>query len=110
MNGETPARSIQKGSGGTCRDDSWGAVPLGCSAQSGGDWTAHLKTGTETLEGCIYLIYQLVCSGLPCTTPTTTPSTTATTTTTTTTTTSEDSDIRLDLAPPMPPSSTGQFQ
>ena len=71
-NGNTPGRSMQTGSGGTCRDDSWGGVPVGCSAQSGGDWTAHFKSGPDTGEGCIYEMYQLICSGLSCTTAATT--------------------------------------
>lgn len=45
--------------------DAWGAVPLGCSTQSGGDWAAHLKTG-DTSAGCTEQNYQLVCaSGAP---------------------------------------------
>ena len=80
-NGKTPARSIQTGSDGKCLDGSWGAVPMGCSAQSGGDWTAHFKRGDDTGEGCISDIYQLVCSGLSCTTATVATNATSTTTT-----------------------------
>jgi len=51
------------GSGGSCRDGSWGQVPTGCSAQSGGDWAAHLKTGpTDNGPGCVHEAYQLVCT------------------------------------------------
>ena len=60
--GQIPARSLQVGSGGSCLDGSWGQVPLGCSAQSGGDWSAHYKTGgVDHNEGCIHELYQLVC-------------------------------------------------
>ena len=60
--GKIPGRSIQVGAGGSCLDTSWGQVPLGCSAQSGGDWAAHYKTDTDTGNGCINLGYQLVCA------------------------------------------------
>ena len=56
-----PKRNIQVGSGGGCNDGSWGQVPLGCSAQSGGDWAAHYKTDTDNGDGCIHSHYQLVC-------------------------------------------------
>ena len=46
-----------------CRDGGWGQVPIGCSVQSGGDWTAHYKTSGDTGAGCIHEHYQLVCSG-----------------------------------------------
>ena len=43
-------------------DGSWGQVPLGCSVQSGVDWTAHYKTGNQgTGAACIHKNYQLVC-------------------------------------------------
>ena len=58
----TPGRTLQVGSGGGCLDGSWGQVPLGCSAQSGGDWAAHYKTSGDTGNGCIHAAYQLVCS------------------------------------------------
>ena len=48
------------GSGGTC-EGAWGVVPLGCSIQSGGDGTAHYKTGGDTNDGCIADVYQLIC-------------------------------------------------
>ena len=56
------------GSGGTCLDEGYGQVPLGCSAQSGvnitgGDWSAHYKPSGDTGAGCIAASYQLVCSG-----------------------------------------------
>ena len=60
--GSKPGRSLKVGSGGTCMDGSWGQVPLGCSAQSGGDWTAHYKTNIDTGHGCIAALYQLVCT------------------------------------------------
>ena len=60
--GSKPKRSLKIGKGGTCLDRSWGQVPLGCSAQSGGDWTAHYKTNTDTGYGCIGKVYQLVCT------------------------------------------------
>jgi len=58
------------GSGGSCRDGSWGQVPTGCSAQSGGDWAAHLKTGptdngyyqADFARPCVHEAYQLVCT------------------------------------------------
>merc|ERR1719159_1109780 len=63
QNDENPGRSLQIGSGGSCLDGSWGQVPGGCSAQSGGDWAAHFKTGTPTSAGCAHQAYQLVCTG-----------------------------------------------
>ena len=63
--GKYPGRMMQVGSGGKCLDGSWGQVPLGCSIQSGGDWTAHYKTGNlDTGAGCIHEQYQLVCYDL----------------------------------------------
>ena len=57
--GATSGRSLQTGSGGTCLGGSWGGVPLGCSVQTGGDWTAHFKTsGSNCNDGG----YRLVCS------------------------------------------------
>merc|ERR1712241_772484 len=52
---------MQIGSGGTCLDGSWGQVPVGCSVQSGGSWTARYKTSTDNGAGCIHSDYQLVC-------------------------------------------------
>ena len=58
------------GSGGTCGDGAWGAVPLGCSAQ-GGSYCPHFKTsGCNCPSG-----YTLVCSNeaavfTTCTVPT----------------------------------------
>ena len=61
--GQTPARTLQVGGGGACLDGSWGQVPAGCSAQTGGDWAAHYKS-TATGAGCVlWKLYQLVCSG-----------------------------------------------
>ena len=60
--GKSPGRPLQVGSGGSCLDGAWGQVPLGCSVQSGGDWTAHYKTGNhDTGACCIHKDYQLVC-------------------------------------------------
>jgi len=56
--------SLQSGSGGSC-GSAWGAVPGACSAQSGGDWAAHYKSGTPTTENCVRDNYQIVCSGEP---------------------------------------------
>ena len=50
-------------SGGGCNDGGFGSVPLGCSVQSTGDWTAHYKAGTDPTPGCIGAAYQVVCSG-----------------------------------------------
>ena len=61
--GEVPGRNLQVGAGGKCLDGSWGQVPLGCSAQSGGDWAAHFKKDGDTGAGCIHQVYQLVCLG-----------------------------------------------
>ena len=58
--GKVPARNLLVGRGGRCRDGGWGSVPLGCSAQSGNDWTAHFKS---TGSNCPATAYQLVCSG-----------------------------------------------
>jgi hypothetical protein len=56
--GRIPGRtSTVVGSGGSCNDGGWGNVPLGCSAQTGGDWAAHYKTsGVNCNSG-----YPLVC-------------------------------------------------
>ncbi|ALH23204.1 hypothetical protein ceV_298 [Chrysochromulina ericina virus CeV-01B] len=65
-NKRVPGRSMQFASGfelvEPCGDGrtGWGNVPLGCSAQTGGDWAAHYKTGSVN---CNSGIYQLVCSG-----------------------------------------------
>jgi len=67
----SPGRGLQVGSGGSCLDGGWGQVPKGCSAQSGGDWAAHFKTGSPTGEvlgsifqsfRCVDELYQLVCT------------------------------------------------
>lgn len=55
---------LQSGSGGTCMDGGWGQVPHSCSAQSGGDWAAHYKSG-NTEKGCVHSAYQLVCEKWP---------------------------------------------
>ena len=40
------------------------AIPLGCSAQSGGDWAAHYRTSGDVMgDQGIHEEYQLVCSG-----------------------------------------------
>jgi hypothetical protein len=54
-------REMQVGSGGTCGDEAWGQAPLGCSAQTGGDYTAHYKTDGDVAAECISSDYQLVC-------------------------------------------------
>jgi hypothetical protein len=56
----TPGRNIQVGNVGTCNEGGWGTVPLGCSAQTGGDWTAHFKTSVENCNSGS-LGYQPVC-------------------------------------------------
>merc|ERR1712096_264348 len=58
--GRTPGRSLVSGSGGSCNDGSWGNVPIGCSAQTNGDWAAHFKSSgnSDCSTG-----YRLVCSG-----------------------------------------------
>lgn len=61
-----PRRTLQTGSGGTCLDGGWGQVPLGCSAQTGGDNAAHYKTAGDTGSGCIHAAYQLVCKSEDC--------------------------------------------
>jgi len=55
--------ALQQGSGGGCMDGGWGQVPGGCSAQSGGDWGAHYKSGSALGDGCVHAAYQLVCTG-----------------------------------------------
>ena len=57
-----PGGSLKVGSGGTCSGGSWGLVPYGCSAESGGDWTAHYKTGVDSGDGCVKSKYQLICT------------------------------------------------
>ena len=55
--------SLQIGSSsGGCTSNGWGAVPLGCSAQTGGSWIAHYKKsgGWNCNAGAKY---QVVCSG-----------------------------------------------
>eukprot|EP00729_Bicosta_minor_P000157 gene157-32968_t len=44
-------------------DLGWGAVPLGCSAQTGGDWAAHFKSSGNEASNCFVGGYQMVCSG-----------------------------------------------
>ena len=56
-----PGRSLQIGSGGTCLDEAWGQVPMGCSVHTGSDGPAHYKTSGDTGKGCIHQSYQLVC-------------------------------------------------
>jgi len=62
-NKRVPGRSMQFASGfellEPCNDSAWGSVPIGCSAQTGGDWAAHYKTGGVNCNRG----YQLVCSG-----------------------------------------------
>merc|ERR1712222_127982 len=51
-----PRRTLRngnsKGKNGECLGGGWGNVPAGCSAQTGGDWAAHFKTGPESEPGC----------------------------------------------------------
>jgi len=42
----------------SCNDGSWGIMPLGCSAQIGGDWAAHNRCSSLY---CISGLYQRVC-------------------------------------------------
>jgi hypothetical protein len=63
--GKTPGRRLAYGGRrnarrGRCRRGGWGNVPRGCSAQSGGDWTAHYK---QHVVNCASSDYRLVCSG-----------------------------------------------
>jgi len=59
--GETPGNSMQTSSTSQCQNDgSWGLVPNRCSAQTGGDWTAHFKSTSTTCMG--QANYQRVCA------------------------------------------------
>jgi hypothetical protein len=62
---KTPARDLQVFPQvcETCKDGAWGSVPLGCSAQTGYDWTAHYKG--SGLNCIAEEFYQLVCFGDP---------------------------------------------
>ena len=53
-------RTLQIGSDASCGVGGWNAVPSGCSAQSGGDWTPHFQTASKTCGGADS--YQLVCT------------------------------------------------
>jgi len=54
----TPGRTMRVGSGSSCiTGNGWRNVPIGCSV-SGGDWTAHFKTGGAD---CSHPGYQSVC-------------------------------------------------
>lgn len=64
--GRVPGRGVQVGKGGDCKD--WGAVPVGCSAQTAhwGDFAPHYKTSGEVCDlgsGS----YSLVCTSVPLT-------------------------------------------
>ena len=59
--GKKPGRTMQRGKGGRCNDGGWGSVPLGCSAASGGDWTAHWKDRGVNCAANGH--FRLVCSG-----------------------------------------------
>jgi hypothetical protein len=63
----TPGRvDLQVGGGGACLDGGWGSVPLGCSAQSGGDWAGYFRlaeAGDNASAACLDSDYQLVCTG-----------------------------------------------
>ena len=78
--GHTTTTSVLYGSGGSCGDDAWGMVPLGCSVQTSIAWTPHFKSGGVNCDcianpgnivGCAY---QLVCSGPPASPPSPPPS------------------------------------
>ena len=56
--GKSSRRGLQVGEGGVCNDRSWGFVPIGCSVQSGGDWTVFLKLSGVN---CPSTGYQLLC-------------------------------------------------
>ena len=55
------ATSLQVGSAAN-RGSGWRSVPDGCSAQAGGDWTAHYKSGSSGESGSYTSLYSLVCS------------------------------------------------
>ena len=57
-----PGQGIQVGwvgNGGTCNNNGWGRIPLGCSAQTSFDWTAHYK---QSGPNCNNGDFQLVCT------------------------------------------------
>ena len=58
--GTTMGRTLQIGSDASCGVGGWNAVPSGCSAQSGGDWTPHFQTASKTCGGAD--VFQLVCT------------------------------------------------
>jgi len=72
---QTMGRSTLQQGSGVCGTN-WGKVPVGCSAQSGGDWAAHYSTSLVSSSGssmtpeeelaCVDHMYQLVCSGAKC--------------------------------------------
>ena len=41
---------------------SWGSVLPGCSAEAGGDWTAHFKPTDTAPTNCDTSLYQVVCA------------------------------------------------
>ena len=60
--GRTPRRILQVWGNSGCLDGDWGQVPMGCSVQTGGDWTAYYKTSdTDSGDNCKNTLYQLVC-------------------------------------------------
>eukprot|EP00929_Paragymnodinium_shiwhaense_P000821 TRINITY_DN101028_c0_g1_i1.p1 TRINITY_DN101028_c0_g1~~TRINITY_DN101028_c0_g1_i1.p1 ORF type:complete len:1391 (+),score=428.75 TRINITY_DN101028_c0_g1_i1:112-4284(+) len=60
--GKTPKHKLILTSGGKCLDNARGGAPPGCSAKTGGSWTAHFKTDGPECES-YGKNYQLVCSG-----------------------------------------------
>ena len=59
--GKIPGRIMQVGCCGARNDGAWGQVPLGCSAQTGGDNAAYFKTIGINCDSYTN-DYQLVCS------------------------------------------------
>eukprot|EP00928_Gymnodinium_smaydae_P024609 TRINITY_DN19869_c0_g2_i2.p1 TRINITY_DN19869_c0_g2~~TRINITY_DN19869_c0_g2_i2.p1 ORF type:complete len:4265 (-),score=633.29 TRINITY_DN19869_c0_g2_i2:6-12800(-) len=59
--GYTKYRQPMTGSGGKCKNG-WGAVPGGCSLQTGNDWATFIKT-SNTKAGCAGSDRQKVCTG-----------------------------------------------
>ena len=61
--GQSPGRSMKSepdsGPESMDSDEEWDSVPVGCSVETGGDWTAYFKSAREDYNHG----YQLVCSG-----------------------------------------------
>jgi len=60
--GKTPARSLQvlPYPLPACTSSGWSKVPVGCSTQSEGDWSAHFKPAGNAV--CNSSMYQLICT------------------------------------------------